>query len=148
MSCGGKRELNNNWRGGKRISSRGYVHIYMPDHPKAMSNGYIGEHILVCERILGKQLPLLAVPHHVNGKKDNNLPSNLVICENDQYHKLLHRRERALKSCGHTDWRKCNFCKQYDKPENIIARGHGSTFHQSCYNIYLKLNWETKRKEE
>ena len=43
-----------------------YVYIHDPTHPRAMSNGYIGEHVLVCEHALGKHLPPGAIPHHVD----------------------------------------------------------------------------------
>lgn len=130
---GKKRELNNNWQGGRRKTKKGYIEIYLPEHPNARSNGYIGEHVLVCERVLGKYLPNQAVPHHINGIKDDNVKSNFVICQNESYHQLIHKRLRAYKACGHANWGKCQFCKKYDSPENLIQRGNSSTFHHSCY---------------
>ena len=42
------------------------------------------------ERALGKALPPGAVVHHADGSRDEYAP--LVICENEAYHALLHRR--------------------------------------------------------
>lgn len=54
------------------------------------------EHILVAERALGKKLPKGAVVHHINLDTHDNRGSNLVICPNEAYHRLLHRRMREV----------------------------------------------------
>jgi hypothetical protein len=56
------------------------------------------EHIAVAEKALGKPLPNGAVVHHMNEDPlDNFTPFNLVICPNQAYHLLLHRRTEAAK---------------------------------------------------
>ena len=79
-------------------------------------------HILMAERVLGRPLPDGAHVHHVNENSMDNTPSNLVICPDAAYHKLLHRRTDALNACGNADWRKCCHCKQYDDPKNLSIR--------------------------
>ena len=37
---------NYNWKGGKSISSGGYLLIYSPNHPQTNFSGYVREHIL------------------------------------------------------------------------------------------------------
>lgn len=59
------------------------------------SRGRVGHHVLVAERALGKHLPKGAIVHHVDGDTRNNTPSNLVICQNQAYHCLLHKLARA-----------------------------------------------------
>ncbi len=56
------------------------------------------EHIHLAERALGRKLPYKAVVHHMNGDpSDNFTPFNLVICQDQAYHLLLHRRARELE---------------------------------------------------
>ena len=82
--------------------------------------------------------------HHVNEIRSDNWKENLVICQDCAYHKLLHRRARALKACGHANWRKCRFCKKYDDPENLSISGR-TIYHKECVNEYHKLLRENKR---
>lgn len=137
----GKR--SHHWKGGKKIDTHGYVFIYIPTHPKADVLGYIREHILVCEQILGKHLPPKAIPHHVNEDKTDNRPGNLVLCQDRAYHNLLHQRMRALKACGHANWLKCPYCKQWDDPAKMYVQPNTNQGrHQSCLNIYRKIKGE------
>jgi hypothetical protein len=112
-------EKNHNWKGGRKTSS-GYIRILLPDHHRADAAGYVREHILIAEKALGKPLPPGAVVHHHNEDgTDNKSPGNLVICQDNTYHMLLHQRMRAFRACGNANWRKCVFCKQYDPPEKL-----------------------------
>jgi len=127
-------ENHPNWKGGK-ATKRGYLIVASPGHPRA-NNGYVPEHILRAEKALGKSLPNSAVVHHANGLKNNG---PLVICQDQGYHNLLHRRMRALKACGHANWLKCPYCKQYDNPKNMYLRPNKNEgLHQSCENEYQR----------
>ena len=130
---------SNNWKGGVRKDKDGYVLIHNPGHPRADGDGYIREHILIIEEVLGKPLPSAAEPHHADGNKSNNANHNLVICQDRTYHMLMHQRMRALKTCGHANWRKCKFCKTYDKPKNLfVPTSRGSAYHRQCHALYEK----------
>lgn len=130
-----KGENHHNWNGGKIKDSSGYVLVSMPSHPRRDKRGYVFEHILVAEKILGKPLPLGAIPHHVNSIKDDNRPDNLVICQDRAYHNLLHQRQLALIACGHADWLKCKFCQTYDNPNNLYVRPNSNSgWHRNCKN--------------
>jgi len=128
----GKGEKSSNWKGGKRIDSYGYKMVFDPNNGKV--GNYTREHAVICETILGKPLPEKAVIHHPKDKLDND---NLVICENQAYHILLHKRQRAYEACGNHTWRKCSICKQYDDPINLYIYVNGtSARHVACHAKY------------
>ena len=137
---------NCRWNGGKYYNTSGYLFILNPNHPQANSRGYTREHILIAERILGRYLKIKEVVHHANEITSDNTNKNLVICENENYHRLLHRRKRAYESCGHANWLKCLYCKKYDNLNNLRTYFHsnGSTiraYHAECMTIYNKTKW-------
>jgi hypothetical protein len=68
--------------------------------PYRQSKEHRYQHRAVAARALGRALPAKAQVHHVNGNTLDNRPSNLVICEDSAYHKLLHRRQRILQQGG------------------------------------------------
>jgi hypothetical protein len=70
--------------------------------------------------------------HHADGDRSNNSPGNLVVCQDNAYHQLLHKRMRARETCGHADWLKCFVCKEYDDPANLNGRGD----HRECRARY------------
>lgn len=75
---------------GHWVSSVGYIEIII-DGRRVM------EHTYLAEKALGKSLPKGAVVHHMNKKKwDNHTPFNLVICPDQAYHLLIHRRMKEL----------------------------------------------------
>ena len=123
----------NAWKGGRYIRSDGYMMIYIPEHLRAHNN-YVREHIVIAEKALGKPLPPGVEIHH-HGKRDDN--TQIVICQDHAYHFLLHQRTRALKACGHVTWRKCSYCKKYDKPDNLYINKHNA-FHRSCSVKYTR----------
>lgn len=138
-ACTGSK--NSMWNGGKILRSDGYIHIWNPSHPRANSKGYVAEHILIAEKTLGKFLPDRAVIHHANRIKSDNRKENLVICENNAYHKLLHRRIRAFWACGNPSWRKCTTCGEYDDLKNLNDYGknaHHPQKNKKCFKILAK----------
>lgn len=67
------------WAGGRIIDKHGYVLTYQPEHPHANSGGYVREHRLVMEKILGRYLEPHEVVHHENDDRQNNAPANLRL---------------------------------------------------------------------
>jgi hypothetical protein len=119
-----------------RTKKSGYILILQPQHPRADKEGHVPEHMLLAERALGKILPPKAVVHHIDGTRHNNKNNNLVICESQSYHLLLHRRARAIKACGRASWRKCAICKQWDDPQHLCFSGGSTTLHAECRKQY------------
>lgn len=70
----------------------GYVTVYCPSHPRAMCGtgyeGYVYEHILVAESMLGRPLLSDEVVHHLDFDKSNNTHTNLLVLYNSQHSKL------------------------------------------------------------
>lgn len=95
------------------------------------------EHRLIAERVLGEPLPPDAEIHHWDGNKLNNAHSNLVICENTAYHKLLHLRQQAMAATGDPRQRRCVRCHGWDAVENMVKHSRGQRFkHRRCENEY------------
>lgn len=63
----------------KRVTPRGYVDVWVPEHPAAFDGGYIREHRLVMERQLGRPLLPNESVHHRNGVRHDNRPENLEL---------------------------------------------------------------------
>lgn len=85
----GTTEAKNRPRGGGTINAAGY-RVFR------INGKQVYEHTLVAEKALGRKLPPGAVVHHVNNDPADNRPSNLVICPDQAYHLLLHRRMKDL----------------------------------------------------
>ncbi len=67
------------WRGGRRRDAKGYISIYLPNHPYATKAHYVLEHRLVMEEELGRYLLPSEKVHHRNRVKDDNRPENLEV---------------------------------------------------------------------
>lgn len=119
--------------GRRRKGTGSYVDGY-----KAVTVGgkQIAEHVLIAEKALGKKLPKGAIVHHVDENPKNNSNENLVICPNTSYHKIIHRRMKALSECGDPNKRRCKRCKQYDDPKNLVIGRN--VYHRECINQFMR----------
>lgn len=120
----------------------GYRAIAKPDHPRAdASTGYVLEHIVIVEAVLGKPFCEPHEVHHVNGKGADNRHANLVACEDHAYHMLLHRRQRALRESGNVNWLRCLHCKKFDDPQALVTIGGKAgerSYHKACAYAYYR----------
>lgn len=85
--------------GHKKKRKDGYMCVYFPDHPRSSKSGYIMEHILVAEALLGRHLNDKECVHHRNGKRDDNRKENLEVMTKSQ-HMSFHLKERWAKKKG------------------------------------------------
>ena len=144
-------EAHPKWKGGRR-KVLGYWVIHMPEHPKASIGGkYVLEHVLVCEKALGRHYSAAHPVHHVNEKRDDNRGRNLVLCEDHAYHMLLHQRQRAKDACGNADWIACTICGTHGDPSTMQSYYSGRAKrrlyqHGQCNRD--KVNEQSRRKRE
>jgi len=131
----------------KSVLERGHIARY-----RGINSGGIKttEHKMICERAIGKPLPTTVQIHHVNENILDNTPSNLVVCQDAAYHKLLHLRAKALKTCGNPNFRRCRFCNQYDDSKNLTIRYHDGMMvachHNKCRNAHRRSVYKSIRK--
>lgn len=81
--------LVNRPNGSGCIDWNGYVKVQV-------NNRSTYEHILLAEKALGKPLPKGAIVHHTGARHDNHGFFKLVICPNNEYHALIHKRMKEL----------------------------------------------------
>lgn len=89
---------HHSWRGGRTRKGgiNGYIRIYSPDHPNA-SRGYVPEHRLVMEKVLGRFLLKTEFVHHIDCDKQNNSTDNLVLVSNWQHNRAHASLEGNVK---------------------------------------------------
>ena len=79
-------ERNHFWNGGRSVDKDGYVLVKSLDHPHRTKHGYVREHRLVMEEVLGRYLTPREAVDHIDGNRSNNDPSNLRVFERNSEH--------------------------------------------------------------
>lgn len=92
---------NPRWKGGRYRQDQDYVLVLVRDHPHADRHGYVREHRLVMEQVLGRYLEPGEVVHHRNHVRDDNRPENLELFGSNGEHKRTeHLRGSPLRGRG------------------------------------------------
>lgn len=138
----GHPNLNRRENGLGNINKGGYVDV------RDENGRRVYQHVLVAEKALGKRLPKGAKVHHWDRNRSNNAGTNLLICPDEAYHQLIHRRMAAVEAGAQPHWRKCQFCKQFDAPENLKFRANGQNpHHVRCASQYRVARYRKEREE-
>ena len=99
-SCAQYKESATGWKGGRFITYRGYVWIWvdnkdfffpMARKKSGRNTAYIPEHRLVMAKHLGRNLQVWEHVHHKNGVKTDNRIENLELTTNGQ-HSIDHNK--------------------------------------------------------
>jgi hypothetical protein len=90
---------------GAKVTTHGYIKVYLPEHPRADKGGYIPEHHFVMEKHIGRLLYRSSsgghntqndeIVHHIDGDKKNNKIDNLQLMTHSE-HMRLHRQKHTV----------------------------------------------------
>lgn len=73
----------------RRVTWNGYIALYRPYHPNRNKQNYVYEHRLVAEEQLGRYLKDTEMVHHINKKRGDNRPQNLMVfVDRDSHNKF------------------------------------------------------------
>lgn len=95
MSLANLGEKSHLWKGGRFNDTRGYIMIHNPSHPYANYSGYVFEHRLAMEKLLGRYLTKKEVVHHINGIYDDNRIENLILFISQREHVKYHAQLKS-----------------------------------------------------
>lgn len=91
------RENSTNWKGGRIVDKYGYAHLKMSEHPRATTNGYVREHLVVWETHTGKSVPNGWHIHHINGNKSDNRIENLLALPSREHGLIIPYLSKKIK---------------------------------------------------
>lgn len=76
-----------------KINGSGYILIASPNHPLKDKQGYVREHRLIMEQVVGRYLRPEEDVHHLDHNKQNNDPTNLELFASRSEHLKKYHRE-------------------------------------------------------
>ena len=138
---------NPHYNNGKTYSKNDGILLTLPNHPNARKNGTVLEHIVICSAVLGKPLPLKAIIHHWDKNNSNNKSFNLLICQDQSFHMVIHMRQKAYEQSGHADYRYCNTCEKWHSTKDMCKNRNASLGYGHICKVCHRDAERIRRKE-
>jgi len=89
-------EYHHQWKGGRVLTSQGYVWVRSYGHPSASKKGhYVLEHRIIMENILSRYLRDDEVVHHRNHNVSDNRIENLELMSAFEHNRQHHIGKRT-----------------------------------------------------
>lgn len=107
-------------------------------------------HRTIAERALGRPLPKGVQVHRHDGVRTNNDNSNLVICESQSYHFLLHARMRIVEFGADPNTHKiCSRCRKAKNRSAFYrwAKGYDGLTAECRHCVLLLRSKRDRRKK-
>lgn len=136
----------------RRYRNVTYRLVYQPTHPAAPKAGWVPQHRLVMESVLGRFLTVEEVVHHIDHDGLNNDPGNLELIANRGQHLALHHSAEGVAkrltmypvcACGKQAeigetvcwacWKKSQTCPACGRPDRKMAR------RDMCHGCYKRF---------
>jgi hypothetical protein len=84
-------------KGGKITTIKGYIQIWMPDHPNSNKTGYVFEHRLIMSNYINRPLNENEDVHHINGNKSDNRIENLKLMTKSDHTKTHENKDKHIR---------------------------------------------------
>lgn len=128
-----------------RPQANTYVQVRVPE----VTHRWVLEHVVIAERVLGRPLPAGAQVHHVDENRKNNAHGNLVICQDQKYHQLLHVRARVLRAGGNPNTDAiCSKCQQVKPLTEFSVRSDSGRGHQAACKPCAAIYWRDRAAQK
>lgn len=125
----------------QRVTRR--ADVYRRRRVAGSRHGSVLEHIAVVETSLGHPLQAGVQVHHVDGNRRNNANRNLVVCQDQSYHALLHTRADVVRAGGDPNTQK--FCRRCQASHPFSEFNRGQSQCRRCQSEYFK-QWLVRKK--